>query len=208
MKYHSVIRGHEYELLNRLSLDGKVLDVGGSRKSGYHELIKGNHSFYVINIDESCQPDEFVDIEKTFPFEEGKFDHAICMNVLEHVFEFENVFKETVRSIKSGGRFVIAAPYMHHIHGSPDDYLRYTNSAYRRLSEKYGCEIEEIVPLGYGFFSLGFQCIGGAIPTTFLQALTKKVSVSLDKLLNRVSKKYKKLSERIPLGYYVIYVKK
>ncbi len=208
MKYYSVIRGHEYEILEQKTLHGEILDVGGSRRSGYHQLIKGDNKFYVINIDESCEPDEFVDIEKDFPFESNRFDNAICFNVIEHVFEFENVFRETLRCVKPGGKLLIAAPFMHHVHGSPDDFLRYTDSSYRRLAEKYNCEILQITPLGYGFFSLGFQCAGGAIPTKTLQAAFKFIAVTLDKTFNKMSRKYRTLTERLPLGYFVEFKKK
>jgi SAM-dependent methyltransferase len=205
---YSIIRLAEYDHLSKLKLEGTILDVGGSKKSGYHELIKGNHNFTVINIDETCDPDLFVDIEKVFPFEDNSYDHAICLNVLEHVFEFENAFKEQVRCVKSGGKIVLAVPFMHYIHGSPDDYLRYTASAYRRLAVKYNVEIEDIYPLGEGLFSLVFQLVGGTLPTNFLRQALRKLSVFLDRSLNKVSKKYRKLASRIPLGYFVVFVKK
>jgi SAM-dependent methyltransferase len=207
MKSSSILRDLEHEQLSQLSLRGTVLDIGGSRKSRYQELIKGEPVFYVINIDDGAEPDELVDVEKEFPFTDNQFDHAICMNVIEHVFEFENVFKETMRSIKPGGCAVFAVPFMHHIHASPDDYLRYTESAYRRLAQKHGCNVEKIEGLGYGFFSLGYQCIGSSIPTNIGRTMTKRLSVSIDKILNRLSARYRKLTSCIPLGYFVVFMK-
>lgn len=204
MKYYSIVRGEEYDNLLKISLEGTILDVGGSKKSGYHELIQGKNKFIVINLDENCEPDYFVDIEKEYPFENNQFDHAICLNVLEHVYEFENTFSEQVRCVKSGGKIIIATPFMHHIHASPDDFLRYTDSAFKRMAKKNNCKIELIAPMGNGLFSLLFQSIGGSIPTTVLQALSKKICVGLDWFLNKISKRYRRLSSRIPLGYFVI----
>lgn len=204
MKNYSIIRGEEYRRLAMVTLTGKVLDVGGSKRSGYHELIKGENSFTVINIDKDCEPDFFVDVEKEFPFENDSFDGAVCLNVLEHVFEFENVVSETVRCLKRDALYVIAVPMLHHIHGSPDDYLRYTESALRRVLTKYGCDVQEVHALGSGFFSLGFQSIGGALPTDFLRLSLKKTAVFLDSKLSSISSKYKKLADRLPLGYFVI----
>ncbi len=208
MTGHSICRDEEYKRVSALTLEGKILDVGGSKKSGYHELIKGAHEFTVINIDETCKPDFFVDIEGKFPFGDSSFDHAVCFNVLEHVYEFENAISETVRTVRPGGIIVIGVPMLYHIHGSPDDFLRYTASALRRLVIKYDCEVVELYTIGSGFFSLGFQCIGGAIPTNFLRMVYKNVSVFLDTKLSRISKKYKKLSDRLPLGYFIIAKKK
>lgn len=203
----SIIRTAEYRELQKLELNGAILDVGGSKTSQYHLIIKGEHTFDVVNINEKCQPDFNFDIEKPFPLDSEKYDHAVCMNVLEHVFEFENVFSETLRCIKPGGQFVIATPFMHHIHGSPDDYLRYTPSAYRRLSEKYNCELVSVTPLGGGLFSLIFQSISLGIPSSSIFKITKLFFVSLDKMCNKVIPKYQKLTEALPLGYFVVFKK-
>jgi SAM-dependent methyltransferase len=208
MKYYSIIRGQEYDNLSKLNLDGKILDVGGSKKSGYHELVKGKNEFIVINLDPTCQPDHFVDIEKSFPFENSSFDHAICLNVLEHVYEFEVTFGEQVRCVRSGGKIIVATPFIHHVHASPDDFMRYTESSFRRMAKKFDCEIDTLVPIGDGFFSLIFQTIGGSIPTTVLQATVKEFCVGLDKILNKLSKSYRKLTSRIPLGYFVVFTKR
>lgn len=205
---HSIIRSHEYSMLSRNSLSGTILDVGGSKKSGYHELIKGSPKIHVINLDPTCEPDTFVDIEKPFPFTDGQFDGSICLNVLEHIFEAQHAFLETVRVVRPGGTLLFATPFMHHIHASPDDYLRFTESSYRRLAEKSGCEIVSITSLGQGFFSLGYQCIGGALPTNLVRQITKKIALALDAFGNRFSKKYQTLTARIPLGYFVVMKKK
>jgi SAM-dependent methyltransferase len=204
MKNYSILREQEYKHLRTRTLNGNILDVGGSKRSGYHELIQGDHEFVTINIDETCEPDFFVNIEGKFPFEDDSFDHAICLNVLEHVFEFENVISETVRTVKKGGVLVIAVPMLHHIHASPDDYFRYTQSALQRMLEKHGCDILETHTLGAGFFSLGFQSLGGALPTNFLRLSIKRLAIFLDENLAKISQKYKKLTDSLPLGYMVI----
>lgn len=207
MTYYSIVRGEEYRNLAKIHLTGRVLDVGGSKKSGYRSLIQGDATFVGINVDPTCEPDFFVDIEKPFPFETGEFDHSVCLNVLEHIFEINTAFGEQVRCVKRGGKLIFATPFIHHIHASPDDYFRYTDSSYRRLAAKFDCTIESIVPLGDGFFSLGYQCIGGALPTSFVRDMFRVIAVSLDKGLNRISKKYRTLTSRIPLGYFVVMVK-
>jgi hypothetical protein len=82
--------------------------------------------------------------------------------------------------------------------------MRYTSSTYKRVAEKLNCIVLEIDPMGGGFFSLGFQCIGGALPTNILRTVLRSVCVSLDKGLNKISKKYRKLNQRLPLGFFVV----
>ena len=207
MTHFSIYRDAEYKNLSKFTLTGSVLDVGGGKNVSYHSLIKGEHNFVSININEAAQPDYIVDIEKEFPFTDQMFDNAICLNVLEHVYEFENAFSEQVRCVKIGGKIVIAVPFMHHIHGSPDDYLRYTESALRRMAHKHGCEVESLSTLGGGLFSLIFQCIGTGLPDKRLQSFFKVIFVLLDKGLNKISKHYRTLASIIPLGYFVVLTK-
>lgn len=203
----SVIREAEYLALKGVSLNGLILDVGGSNASEYHQLIDGEHSFYAINISTGPKTDMIVDIEKTFPIDTEKYDHAICMNVLEHVFEFENVISEMTRVIKPGGKIILATPMIYKIHGSPDDYLRYTESALRKVAKKYNLKVESVKPLGFGFFSLGAQLLRSVIPHGLLWVVFKRTTIGLDKFFNKVLPGYKTFTKQIPLGYLTVLIK-
>ncbi len=200
----SIIREAEYHALQKVALDGVILDVGGGSHSEYHSLITGDHTFYSINISPDATPDKIVDIEHPFLLASDTYDHAICMNVLEHVFEFENVIRETSRVIKRGGKIVLATPMVYKIHGSPDDYLRYTESALRRVAKKCNLTVEAIQPLGSGFFSVGMQMMRSAIPSGFIWIVCKRIAIGLDNFLNYISPGYRTLSRQIPLGYITI----
>lgn len=62
----SIIRDLEYKKISDLELFGKILDLGGSKKSGYHNLIKGNHEITTVNINTDYGCDLVFDIEKNF----------------------------------------------------------------------------------------------------------------------------------------------
>lgn len=209
MKTYSIMRGHQYEELAKVTLTGKVLDLGGSKKSGYQNIVKGEHEFVTVNIDENYGYDLKFNIEEGFPLEDSSFDNALSMNLIEHIFDTHNIFAETSRVLKPGGLFVSAVPYMHHVHGSPDDFVRYTDSAYRKFADKYGFEVIYMEPLGYGVFSLLFQTltIYKTLPFALLFNFVKYVFVSLDKLLLMIPY-YKRLANTIPLGYFWIMKKK
>lgn len=208
MKSYSIIREHEYSELSEVVLEGSILDLGGSKKSGYHELVKGNHKWIVVNFGEMHPGmDLNFNIEEKFPLDNESFDNVVSMNVLEHIFDYHNVFAETARVIKKRGLFVSTVPFMHHVHGSPDDYHRYTESTYRKLASKYGFDLILIKPLGYGLFSLFFQCVGGWIPINIARKLLKTLCVGFDKLLLNF-KFFQNLRNRIPLGYFWIMKKR
>lgn len=200
----SILRDIEYSKISNLEIKGKLLDIGGSQKSGYHQLFKGKPLIITANIDPVYGCDLVFDIQNKFPISNKEYDAVTSFNVLEHIYGFHNVFSETNRILKNDGQFIFATPFLFNIHGSPDDYFRYTKSCLVRLLEDNCFKVEKIVPLGYGIFVLIFQICGGIIPTHFLRNGTKNLAISIDKLLLKISSRYRKLSERIPLGYFVI----
>lgn len=209
MKYLSIMRELQYEELSKVTLSGKVLDLGGSKKSGYQHLVKGDHEFVTVNIDEKYGYDLNFNIENKFPLEDESFENVLSMNLIEHIFDTHNIFSETSRVLKTGGLFVSSVPYMHHIHGSPDDFVRYTDSAYRKFAEKYGFEVIYLEPLGYGLFSLILQTIliKDWIRIPILKNTLKFIFVTFDKILLSLNP-YRKLRDVIPLGYFWIMKKK
>ena len=206
MKYtaYSILRGEQYRRLKEISLPGRILDLGGSQKSGYHELINGKHAITTINIDATYGCDIVCDIQKPFPFENASFDVVIGLNILEHIYAFENVFKETNKVMKQGGTVVFSTPFMFNIHGSPDDYFRYTKSCFERLLKDYGFTDIVVDEIGEGVFSLFFQLCGSSIPTAFLWNSAKWCAIHLDRFFLSISGKYRTLARRIPLGYFVV----
>lgn len=209
MKTLSVMRAAQYEELSKISLNGSVLDLGGSKNADYHKLVGGEHIFTVVNIDERYGYDLNFNLEEKFPIEDGSYDNVLSMNLIEHIFDTHNIFSETSRVLKTGGLFVSAVPYMHHIHGSPDDFVRYTDSAYKKFADKYGFEVVYMRGLGYGVFSLLFQTmtVYKTLPFAWLYNLVKIVFTTIDKIL-LVIPYYKNLADKIPLGYFWVMKKK
>lgn len=197
----SLFRKLQYEQIAKLSIDGKVIDLGGSRISGYHELIKGNHEFIVANISEYYGYDVKVDLEKKFPFEDKSFDNAIAINLIEHIYDYKNIFTETHRILKDGGIFAYTIPFMFHKHGCPSDYNRFTDEALKRIATDNGFQVVEIIILGEGVFSVFYQML--PLPY-FLRYIFEPIFVNFDKIFKKLSKGYEKISAEYPLGYYVV----
>jgi len=197
------LRKSQYQDLSEITLNGKILDLGGSVKASYHPLIKGEHEFTVVNLDERYGYDLKFDLEENFPLENSSYDAIICLNLLEHLFNFQNAVNESYRVLKESGIIVGSTPFMYNIHGSPDDFFRYTKSGLRRILEKAGFGNIEIKELGSGMFGAVYQ-------TKFniynklgpFNEVALMYHVFLDKILKKIFSKKHFSEEYFPLGYF------
>ena len=191
-----------YKKIAGLSLEGRVLDLGGSRKSGYHELISGSHEIVVVNLDAVCGSDESFDLEKPFPIGVGSYDAVLAMNVLEHIFDHRLFLAEAFRVLKSGGKAVIGVPFFMNVHPSPHDYWRYTEEALSELLKDAGFKDVKIEPVGSGPFTASAQLLSIALPVAPVRVVMELAARMLDAVLGLFVGK-QVLQKRYPLGYYV-----
>ena len=164
----SLLRKFEYEKIAGLKIDGKILDLGGDKRSGYHELIKGSHKIEAVNLNPDCGADLCFDLEKKFPLDNDSYDAVLCVNTLEHIFNYQNVLRESFRVLKSGGILAGVVPFLFNVHGSPRDYFRYTGAALEKMFSEAGFRDIKVEELGTGVFSVLFQLKYGFYRFNFL----------------------------------------
>ncbi len=203
-----ILRKCEYDALSKLTLHGKILDIGGSRKSGYQDLIQGEHTYVVANISDDHGYDVYCDVQEPFPFQDGEFDHALAINLIEHIYQHRNVFNEAYRVLKKDGSLVIEVPFMYYVHGSPDDYFRYTKSCLHNLCVDAGFPADKIhiEELGAGVGYVMAQLLY-LIPFKWVRMSLSRCVIWFDNLLAKCSSKYATTRERYTLGYLVIATK-
>lgn len=198
----SFFRREEYKALARLTIDGNVLDVGGSKKSGYHELIKGDHTIVTGNIDESYGIDVVFDAQKEWPFLDASFDGVLFVNLLEHLYRYDVAVEEAYRVLREGGTVAGVVPFMFNVHASPNDYFRYTRSALLRIFDERGFKEVHITELGTGAFSVIYHCLLGFVRWQWLATPLIAFFGSIDKLILRLKPDNKMSAKEMPLGYY------
>lgn len=202
MATRSFLRREEYKALARLSIDGKVLDVGGSKKSGYHELIKGTHTITTGNIDASYGCDVVFDAQERWPFAGASFDAVLLMNVLEHLYHYDRALDEAARTVKKGGIVAGVVPFMFNVHGSPNDHFRYTKSTLERLFTDRGFSEIRVTELGTGAFSVIYHQLLGFVRFDWLATLLIALASGLDSLILTLKPNNKMSAREMPLGYY------
>jgi SAM-dependent methyltransferase len=93
------------------------------------------------------QPDYLYD-GRSLPFESKSFDTVICIEVLEHTPDPQNLLNEIARVVKSDGIVVLSAPFSMRLHEEPHDYFRYTPHGFRELFARAGLDIEKLSTQG------------------------------------------------------------
>ena len=113
------------------SEDSLILNLG----SGIDNIIKKNN---IIDFDISPHPNtDAVGDGHYLPFLSESFDGVWMCAVIEHLKNPFQVAAEIFRVLKPGGFVLAGAPFLYHIHGSPHDYFRFTDSGLKSVFNQF-----------------------------------------------------------------------
>lgn len=192
--------------LSDFELTGNIIELGsGSVRASYYRFIKFREPYNLTHVDYYKTGPNYIkmDLEKPFPVEHDSFDWVMCFNTLEHIYNFENVVKESYRILKKGGLFIGSAPFLYPFHPDPHDYLRYSHEALLKMFEKENYICRRMLYCGLGPFSTSI-----AHWATFLPIITRPWPILPGIFLDAVFHKFSKSSiMRYPLGYVFAFEK-
>lgn len=144
-----IIRRGLYRSIKELahSVTGDILDFGCGSKP-YESLFRNSKSYIGLDIEVSghSHQDSKVDVfydGKKIPFQKETFDGIVCFEVVEHVFNIDDVLSEMHRVLKPGGKLLLSAPFAWDEHEVPYDFARYTSFGLHHLLEKHQFEVIE-----------------------------------------------------------------
>ena len=200
---HSLFRKLTYSELSKIELSGQILDLGGIKNAEYHKLIKGQHNIKVVNIDDKSVADFSFNLENKFPLENDTYDNIICLNVLEHIFDYQNVVDESFRILKSGGQIINVTPFLLNIHECPNDYWRYTRQSLEKIFEQAGFKEIEISEIGTGLFGAVYQLKFGFYKIDVIRKIVVAVSIFMDNILKIIKPNSFITQKHMPLGFFV-----
>lgn len=138
-------------------LKGKVLNAGAGWRDVSH-LVEGE----LTNQDITWPGDERTNIQiysplHQIPVASNFFDAILCIAVLEHVENPEEVVPELYRVLKPGGHLILEVPFLQPEHKVPTDYQRYTKDGLVRLVSHHGFSVEQIKGLFTVYHTLYWQ---------------------------------------------------
>ncbi|HYM65396.1 MAG TPA: class I SAM-dependent methyltransferase [Candidatus Sulfotelmatobacter sp.] len=114
-------KGSLYDKINRLLVNGQIiLDVGSANGSFSRVLKKRKNKVYGIEISDTMAKiskkylDEVIvgDIEelKVLPWKKNYFDTILLMDIVEHLFNPDAVFKKIRPHVKKSGQIIVTLP--------------------------------------------------------------------------------------------------
>lgn len=169
-------------------INGKILEVGSGEK--WRQL----NGSITLNIDESAKPDVVASGEE-LPFDDNIFDAVLCLEVLEHTKNPNQMIKEIRRVLKRDGVLILTAPFVFEMH-CEEDYYRYTQEGLINLLSEF--KKVKVYPNG-GYFCVLTHLIRIGSFGKYFYFILNNLGVFLDK--------FKKKPSRVCLGHSVIALK-
>ncbi|MDH3905933.1 MAG: class I SAM-dependent methyltransferase [Gammaproteobacteria bacterium] len=135
------------------SLTGTILDVGCAQGIPRRYLpADANYvglDYYSTATDwYGTRPDVFGDAQ-SLPFIDSSIDHALLLDVLEHIPDPQRCLGELNRVLKPGGSLTIQVPFLYPVHDAPLDFHRWTNFGLQRAAARHGFSISEEIGIGH-----------------------------------------------------------
>lgn len=187
-----------------ISLNGRVLDVGGGKHQDYLEFLDMGENILVNTVDielrekNSGQP---IDFEKDqLPYRESTFDHVLIFNVLEHIYNYNFLISEMRRVLTDGGRLIGFVPFLVNYHPDPHDYFRYTKEALQKILADNGFRDIKVQEVGRGPFAVNYNNLALSLPLGIRVAILPFYNFA-DTLFLSLRPKAR---ARYPLGYIFI----
>jgi SAM-dependent methyltransferase len=199
-----------------------VLDAGSGR-APYRKLFAHARyetaDFVAIKGKKYAEQDYVCDLAQ-IPVEDGRFDHVLLTQVLEHIPEPATVLAELHRVLAPGGTLWLTAPLFYAEHEKPYDFFRYTQFGLRHLLEGAGFEVQEVEWMeGYlGTLSYQARVLSRSLPSSprdyggGLRGLALAAGAKLSKRAARraatglasLDLRYKIVGKGLPKNYQVV----
>lgn len=190
---------------------GRLLDLGCGKVPlylAYRDYVTDN---VCVDWANTRHPNEYLDYEgditQALPFGDEAFDTIIASDVLEHIPEPEQLWREMYRVLAVNGKVLVNVPFFYWLHERPHDYYRYTEFALRRFVERAGLKLVQLDAIGGSPEVMAdmvakhvqfFPLIGSGI-AIFVQYLTSLfVRTGLGGQVSR------RTGQGFPLGYFLI----
>lgn len=131
---------------------GDLIDIGCGTVPFYGTYRSSVQTVTCIDwgesLHENSHVDQLVDLTRTLPYANDSFDTLVLSDVLEHIPNPHDLWKELYRIARPGSTVFCNTPFYYWLHEEPHDYFRYTSHGLRRLCKDAGFNVLELVEVG------------------------------------------------------------
>jgi SAM-dependent methyltransferase len=203
-----------HQELKRLTLSGRVLDLGGkTANASYYAHIPSSRDCDIVSTDLEAKPGVLaLDVQEPFPLPDADFDVVLAFNLFEHVYDYHRAPAEVARVLKPGGRFIMCVPFMYEFHADPHDYFRYTAPALRRIWGDAGLTCTTMHAVSEGLLTMALTKTASLVMPKPLYRIVAPILYLLAMPIDRIVALRPRLDgltmpARFPLGYYAVFEK-
>lgn len=193
-KNHSILRSLQHLVIkNHVKLDGNCLDLGAKNSTQpYYKFIKKDKNTKLTFTDFYHKNDDVMnfDLNKKFPIESNTYKNIIMFNILEHIYDTNNLLRESHRILKNDGTLYGLVPFLFRYHKDPHDYWRFTHEAIKKKLEEIGFDDILVELHGVGIFTIINSFLTPLLKYNFIKSFFISCGIFLDNLYFRRKKKH------------------
>ena len=196
-----------YQQLLQQHAQGLLLDLGCGKVPLYQIYQEHIADNICIDWQNTLHASEHLDYEcdlnQSIPLPDDHVDTILLTDVLEHVRAPDRLWQEIRRVLKTGGKLILAVPFLYPVHEEPHDYFRYTQFKLADFCHEHGFEVLLLEPYG-GILETLLNLLGKGVASSGpLSALHLWVS---DRWVHSAAagKVRRRTASRYPLGYCLV----
>lgn len=131
------VKRKQYQFIRRNAKDIKnkqILEIGAGEGYKVEKYFDISNDYIKTDL---IDYENVVKLDVTKDKLETKYDVIICLNVLEHIYDYEAALANIYNGLKKGGSLFLSIPMFYPLHMLPDDYWRFTPSTLKKLLANY-----------------------------------------------------------------------
>lgn len=142
--------GRQFLKDKKMYISGNVIDVGAGTLKYKNFILSINKvkSYTALDFYKFEGVDIVANLNDHLDLQNDQFDTAVCISVIEHLYEPQIALNEIFRILKPGGYLLLTAPWVYPYHREPNDFFRYSRYALDYMMKKSGFEVISIGPTG------------------------------------------------------------
>ena len=190
-------------------VSGRLLDMGCGKAPLFGAYRQFGTEVQCIDWTNSLHGSDYLDktcdLTGAIPYPDASFDTILLSDVLEHLPEPMNCWREMGRLLAPGGKVLLNVPFYYQLHEEPHDYYRYTEFALRRFAEGSGFQVLHLEAIG-GAIEILADVVAKLLASAKLPSGARAVQYiawkfSRSSIGSRISRR---TGKRFPFGYFMI----